>query len=212
LSSGVLPRFSWPLLVPSFFALRFLDCLSLNVSFLSFIRYTTPVGCDTTATVAASTSRLFHAPERTTRGILNPSHAFLARHTTSRINIRPQRLLSYQRHALQPLASVRVFSRPEKAVTSTLAFTSMSPARRETFRLLGTRERERRGRARACARAAARVSSDHAGTTARHHRPRTGSARKEEDQINKEKKEGGQRSASPQSSSSPRTGCEGACP
>jgi hypothetical protein len=27
--------FSWPLLIPSFFALRFLDCLSLNVSFLS---------------------------------------------------------------------------------------------------------------------------------------------------------------------------------
>jgi len=29
-----LPRFSWPLLIPSFFALRFLDSLSLNVSFL----------------------------------------------------------------------------------------------------------------------------------------------------------------------------------
>jgi hypothetical protein len=30
----------------------------------------TPVRCDTLATVAASTSRLFNAPERTTRGIL----------------------------------------------------------------------------------------------------------------------------------------------
>jgi hypothetical protein len=28
-----LPHFSWPLLIPTFFALRFFDCLSLNVSF-----------------------------------------------------------------------------------------------------------------------------------------------------------------------------------